>query len=289
MAVVVVIALVALVAVILLIVFLAGRGGPRTVLWAVLLTLATPVTLAVLSLALLYYEVPLWAWVAVGACAIGVIALFVLLGRSVQWKAAPVVAAVALLPVAVVLGTLVLMVIPTAPTALLEVRAQQIAAANGFTAYLPPDEQMAVASGTPVNALPEPDAALSIEYERFLLQQRKADAPLTAADLEALVAPGATPIGDRQPLPDDVTTTEETVQGNPAIGAAYVDAPPEAMDKSGEEGEPTTLLVFGLDGVEVILWSTTWYDCTPDGKCTEMPPLTAEDMVAIADTLEPVG
>jgi len=287
MAVVVVIALVALVALILLIVFLAGRGGRRTALWAVLLTLSAPVTLAVLSLALIYYDVPVWAWAAVGACAIGVIALFVLLGRSVKWKAAPVVAAVALLPVAVVLGTLVLMVIPTAPTALLEVRAQQIAQANGFTAYLPPDEQMQ-ADYQPVNALPEPDAGLSIEYERFLLQERKAEGPLTTEDLEALVAPGATPISDRQPLPDDVTTSEETVQGNPAIWASYVDMPPESIEKP-EEGEPTTLLAFGLEGVEVILWSTTWYDCAPNGECTEMPPLTAEELVAIADTLAPAA
>lgn len=287
MAVVVVIALVALVALILLIVFLAGRGGRRTALWAVLLTLSAPVTLAVLSLALIYYDVPVWAWAAVGACAIGVIALFVLLGRSVKWKAAPVVAAVALLPVAVVLGTLVLMVIPTAPTALLEVRAQQIARANGFTAYLPPDEQMQ-ADYQPVNALPEPDAGLSIEYERFLLQERKAEGPLTTEDLEALVAPGATPISDRQPLPDDVTTSEETVQGNPAIWASYVDMPPESIEKP-EEGEPTTLLAFGLEGVEVILWSTTWYDCAPNGECTEMPPLTAEELVAIADTLAPAA
>lgn len=287
MAVVVVIALVALVAVILLIVFLAGRGGRRTALWAVLLTLSAPVTLAVLSLALIYYDVPVWAWAAVGACAIGVIALFVLLGRSVKWKAAPVVAAIALLPVAVVLGTLVLMVIPTAPTALLEVRAQQIARANGFTAYLPPDEQMQ-ADYQPVNALPEPDAGLSIEYERFLLQERKAEGPLTNEDLEALVAPGATPISDRQPLPDDVTTNEETVQGNPAIWASYVDMAPESIEKP-EEGEPTTLLAFGLEGVEVILWSTTWYDCAPNGECTEMPPLTAEELVAIADTLAPAA
>lgn len=287
MAVVVVIALVALVAVILLIVFLARRGGRRTALWAVLLTLSAPVTLAVLSLALIYYDVPVWAWAAVGACAIGVIALFVLLGRSVKWKAAPMVAAVALLPVAVVLGTLVLMVIPTAPTALLEARAQQIAQANGFTAYLPPDEQMQ-ADYQPVNALPEPDAGLSIEYERFLLHERKAESPLTAEDLEALVAPGATPISDRQPLPDEVTTSEEAVQGNPAIWASYVDMPPESIEKP-EEGEPTTLLAFGLEGVEVILWSTTWYDCAPNGECTEMPPLTAEELVAVADTLAPAA
>lgn len=288
MAVVIVIALVAIVAFILLVVFLAKRGGPRTILWALLLPAAATLTLVALSLAMIYYEVPLWAWAAVAACVIGLVVVFVLLGRSVQWKALPVVAAVALVPVAVTLGTLVLMVIPLAPTALLEARAQQIAEANGFTAYLPPDEQMQ-ADYQPVNALPEPDAGLSIEYERFLLQQRKADPPLTAEDLEALVAPGATPIGDRQPLPADVTTTDQTVQGNPAIWAAYVDVPPEAMDKPGEGGEPTTLLVFGLDGVEVILWSTTWYDCTPDGECTEMPPLTAEEFVSIADTLEPVG
>lgn len=131
MAIVVAVALIALVALILLVVFLAKRGGPRTVLWAVLLVVAMPVSLAVLTVATLYYEAPLWAWAALGACAIGVIALFVLLGRSVKWKALPVTAAVALVPVGVIMGTIVLMVIPTAPTALLEVRAQQIAEANG--------------------------------------------------------------------------------------------------------------------------------------------------------------
>lgn len=287
MAVVVAIALIAVVASILLIVFLANRGGPRTVLWAVLLVVAETISLAVLTLATLYYEAPLWAWAALGACAIGVIVLFVLLGRSVKWKALPVTAAVALVPVGAILGTIVLMMVPLAPTALLEVRAQQIAEANGFTALLPADQEMQ-ADYQPVNALPEPDAGLSIEYERFLLQERKAEGPITAEDLQALVAPGATPINDRQPLPEDVTTTEETVQGNPAIWASYVDMPPEAMEKS-EEGEPTTLLAFGLDGVEVVLWSTTWYHCTSDGECTEMPPLTAEELVAIADTLEPAA
>jgi hypothetical protein len=287
MAYVAVIGLVAIVAFILLVVFLAKRGGPLTVLWALLLPSAATLTLVVLSLASVYYVVPVWAWAAVGACVIGLVVVFVLLGRSVKWKAAPVVAAVALVPVAITLGTLVLLVIPLAPTALLEVRAQQIAEANGFTALLPPDQEMQV-SYQPVNALPEPDAGLSIEYVDFLLQERASAGPMTAEDLEALVAPGATPISDRQPLPDDVTTSEQTVQGNPAIWASYVDIPPEAMEKP-EEGEPTTLLAFGLEGVEVVLWSTTSFDCASDGECTEIPPLTAEELVAIADTLAPAA
>ncbi len=287
MAIIVAVALIALVALILLVVFLAKRGGPRTVLWAVLLVVAMPVSLAVLSLALLYYQAPLWAWAALGACAIGVIVLFVLLGRSVKWKALPVTAAVALVPLGAIMGTIVLMIVPAAPTALLEVRAQQIAEANGFTALLPADQEMQ-ADYQPVNALPAPDAGLSIEYERFLLQERQAEGPLTAEDLQALVAPGQTPIRDRQPIPEDVTSTEETVQGNSAIWASYIDVPPEAMGKPGEE-EATTLLAFGLDGVEVILRSTTWYDCAPGGECTEMPPLTADELVAIADTLAPAA
>lgn len=286
MAAVVAIAFVAVAAVIFLVIFLARRGGPRTVLWSVLLILAVPVTLAVLSLALLYYEVPVWAWAAVGACAIGVITLFVLLGRSVQWRALPVVASVALLLASVTLGAFALMIIPTAPTALLEARAAQIAEANGFTVLLPPGEQMQ-ADYQPVNALPEPDAGLSIEYEHFVLQQRKADGPLAATDLEALVAPGAS-IGDRQPIPEDVVTSALTVRDNPAITAEYVDVPPESTGKPGE-GERTRLLAFGLEGVEVVLWSTTWFDCTSDGECAEMPPLTVEELVAIADSLEPVA
>jgi hypothetical protein len=287
MAVVVALVLFALVLLALLIAFLAKRGGPHTVLWAVLLVVAVPLSLVVLSLALIYYEVPLWAWAAVGVCGIGVIALFVLLGRSVKWERRPVLGAVALLPLALIAGTAMLLFIPMAPTALLEARAQQIAESNGFTALLPPDQEMQVGY-QPITALPEPDAGLSIEYMDFLLQERAAAGPITAEDLEALVAPGATPISGGRPIPDDVTVSEQTVQGNPAIWASFVDMPPETMDKPGE-GAPTSLLAVGLEGVEVILWSTGWSDCTSDGACTEMPPLTAEELTAIADTLAPAA
>lgn len=270
MAVVVAISLLAVLLAVFLVAVLAKNGGRKAVGWAVLLVVAVPVTLVALSLALIFYDAPLWAWAAVGACAIGVGVLFVLLGRSVHWKARPVAAAAALLLIATVLGTAFLMAVPLAPAPLLEARAQQIAEANDFAALLAPDEALLSSSGLPVNALPEPDGGLSVEYERFLLQERKADGPLTAEDLAALVAPGATPIRDRQPLPDDVVTGSQTVHGNPAIGADYVDVPPEAADKPGE-GEHTTLLAFGSDRVEVILWSTTWYDCTPPGSARRCP------------------
>lgn len=287
MAIVIAVGIIGLVVLVLLVRYLATRGTPRTLLWAVLLILGVLLTLIVLSAATVYYVMPVGWIVALVACGAGLIALVVLTGRSLTWKPLPVLATVALLAGAVVLGTVMLMFVPSAPIGLLETRAQQIAEANGFTALLAPDEAMATWTGLPVNALPEADPGLSVEYERFLLQQRKADGPLTAEDLEALVAPGATPISGLQPIPADVTTSEQTVQGNPAIVAEYVDVPPEALDKPDEEGEATTVLAFGLDGVEVILRSTTWYDCDPVGECTENPPLTAENLVAIADTLEP--
>ena len=52
--------------------------------------------------------------------------------------------------------------------------------------------------------------------------------------------------------------------------------------------QPTTMLAFELDGVEVILRSTGNLDCS-DEPCTEVPALTAHELVAVAETLDPVG
>lgn len=283
---IVVIALAALLAPVLLVVLLARRGGPRTVLWAVLLVVAVALTLGALSLAMLYYQAPVWAWVLVGGCALGVVVLFVLLGRSVGWRPLPVAAAAALIPFALALGVVVLMVVPLAPTAVLEARAGQIAAANGFTALLPQGQAME-ASYQPVNALPAPDAGLSIEYADFDLQERATDGPLTAQDLRALVAPGAAPVSGGPIIPGDVVLTDRTVRGSPAVAAELVDVPPESLGKA-DEGEPTTMLVLGMDGVEVLLRSTGFADCSTE-PCTDVPPLTVDELVAVAETLRPVG
>lgn len=81
--------------------------------------------------------------------------------------------------------------------------------------------------------------------------------------------------------------TDRTVRGGPAVAAELVDVPPESLGKA-DEGEPTTMLVLGMDDVEVLLRSTGYADCSTE-PCTDVPPLTVDELVAVAETLRPVG
>lgn len=281
-----VIALVALAGAAALVRFVAkGMTGDSTrgMVLAAVFVLAVLVTDALASYLSVYYVKPLGWVLAVAACAAVVIALFVTLGRGLRWEPLRVLALVGLGLVSMVLfGTLALalsgVVQPPLPYT---TRARQIAEANGFGVLMPPGEQLQTDS-LPIDPLPPPDAGVSLVYEHFTLEERKAGSGSAKGALEdrlrAALTEGATEA--------KVTTT--TVLGAPAVFAEYRIAPREGAQGAAyaPKFQRETKLIFELGGVEVRLRSFS-FERLIGGEFVPFPSLTTSDLAAIARTLKP--
>jgi hypothetical protein len=225
------------------------------------------------------------AWVAAGIAAAWLV-------RALGPAAKTYARVAGMLLATVFAATALMMVSPLgAPVALFEVRAAQIAEASGFGLLVPEGAEM-VTDYLPVTALAAPDAGVSIEYERFTLQERPAKGEAAEADLRALVAPGESPLGQAE-VSRDASVTVLAVNGRPAVGVTFVQVPKEAAVKPMSSADTVTVLVCQVDGVDVRLEShaTDRYSGPREGggaNFEHVPALGVPELAAIAETLAPV-
>lgn len=283
------IALLTLVGVVLLIRFIAGGGGPRTLLWAVLVVFAVIIAGMLLQIATIYYKVPFGWAVAVAAAILVVIALLVRIGMDVAWKAPRVLALVGLLVASLITLTIAMIGVPIGGlfVPMFEARAQQIVEEDGFVVLVAHDEKLSLDS-MPIDQ-PEDKNGVTLWYERFTLLERKADGPLDYADLAKLVPVGKEPLGyDGPGIPADARYAEFRVSINPALGVEY-EATPLEKAVSDPSTDLMRVLVFERDGVEVRIVSQGGMRYLGSGERYEpYEPLSFAELMDIAEALKPV-
>jgi hypothetical protein len=146
---------------------------------------------------------------------------------------------------------------------------------------------MVTDQGRPVDPLEAPEAGLSVQYERFFLQERRASGLLDEAALRALVPVGEDPMRWHRPgIPADAVYTVTSVSGRPALAVEY-----RYQADAGKPGSETTtarLLVFEIDGVEVRMLSESHLQYQPNETYEHVDALGVDELVAIAETLAPV-
>jgi hypothetical protein len=279
--------LAALLAAAWLIRFIAGstiRSKGRTTLLSTAFVVAIAIGASIWSLASVYYATPA-SWIAaIGLSGLAVVILFGLVGADVGWR--PLVA-VALVGLSVVTFVLVLAlglngVLPGSQpsTQLLDVRAAQIAQADGFTVLIPASQSFQT-DGLPVDALPAPDKGVSLSYERFTIEERKAGTGQATGSLEDRLAaafPGR---------PSKTNVTTPTVQGQPAVTAEFDFLPETGADFSRPTTEHGALVIFVSGRVEVRLMSRSGVRQN-NGRSVRFSNLTAQELLGIAETLRPV-
>jgi len=251
-----------------------GDARPRVRALAAAVAVLTALNIVITNFSSIYYTRPLWLTALLVMGWVGLFALIILLTRTIRPYRGKVFLLGSLLLATLICAGIVLIVWPFGtPTGLFLTRAEQIADASGFTAIVPAGEDLDVIAGLPVDSLPAPEEGLSMNYERFVLQERKADAPMSEADLLAIVAPGETPLGGAT-VPDDAEISVVSVNGRTAVAATF-DPAPEASSKPGFAGEPVVILVLEMDGVDVRLESAF-------GEA-----MTIDELVQTAETLAP--
>lgn len=280
------IAVAALVALALLIRFLGKNGDTRTTTWTLLLIASVVVAMLLFSITSVFYTPPLmWTTLTSGAV-LAALVLFYLAGRSLGWKGSRVLALTGTLVLSLLLATVLLIALPAGRfmTPLFETRANQLAEAHGFEALMAPDEVL-VTDYLPVSGLAADDG-VSIEYERFQVQERKAEGALSEADLERIAAPGEDPLGRDLSIPEDATYEWFEVNGRPALGVEYNDRGRLPKDQS-----IFRLLIFEKDGVDTRMVSEDRNEYKGEREGEEVyeygPPLAFEEMVQIAESLKP--
>lgn len=282
-----VVGLAALVAAVLLVRYVGTGGGPKTMLWAALLPLATALAMLLFQVASIYYRMPFF-WIAVLVLALlATLALVVRVGLDVQWKPLRVVAMFGSMLLALVLIIAVLIAAPTGRifVPIFEVRGQQIAEASGFTVLYPAGEQLRV-DYLPIDTIGKPSRGVSINYDRFLLQERKGEGQLTHAQLEKRAAAGEDPMELGRGLPSSAKYEAFEVDGNPALGVEF-------MENEGMPGKSSVsrMLLFEKDGVDVRMLSTSEMRYTGTSKGVEnyepVDALSFEELVRIGKSLEP--
>jgi len=139
----------------------------------------------------------------------------------------------------------------------------------------------------PVYPLESPEEGLAVEYQGFVLQERKADGPMTEDDLMAIVAQGEAPVAGAV-IPADAEYESFTVQGSPAVGVTFRYAPGATV--GGQKvSEQVTIFVLELDGVDVRFESMGGMKYVGAGEQYEpFYALTPAELADIAETLEPV-
>ncbi len=266
----------------------SARGRTRTTCLAIGLAVAFAVFVALFNVASVYYRMPVGWMIALGAAGVAVIALFVLVGMDVKWRASRVLAMVGLLvATGIALGAFA-MAVPGGSwlQPIYATRAKQIAEANGFTAYLPTSRTLPT-DVLPVDALESPDAGLQLSYQDFWIRERKAPAATTDADLGKLVAPGVSPMGEDGPkVPAGATPTTYTVLGKPAVGIEYTYSPTGGPAGGSAKQMTSAVLVLQLDGTRVWMVSESG-ERESKGTWVPFENLSLDELVKIAATLEP--
>lgn len=282
--------LLALVVIVVLARILARSGGQRTMLWLILLALSVATGAFLSQFAFIYHRMPVgWIVILVLAAAV-IVTLFVRVGRDLSWRAGRLGGVAGLLVVTLVLSTLVMMFMPMSEQLMpiFKTTAGQIAEDHGFTLLLPPDESF-ITEYNPITELK--GEGVSLEYAGFTLQERTAEGALDAGALRSILDEGTLPIGEGSPPVTDSATYEEfEVAGAPALGVEYEDT--MAAEKQNLGLEAVRVLVFERDGVEVRIFSHGYmrYEGQESGeeRYTPVDAMPFEDMLAIAESLEPI-
>lgn len=290
LAAVAVVALLALLGAGALVYFVAGgsaRGRARTTWLGAAFAVAVLIAFAVFNFAQVNYVWPIGWIIALVAAVIIPAALFIRVAMDVRWRPVRVLALVGIAILAAVAFAALGMsgVGSGLVQPLYKARAAQIAEANGFTALMPSGEELPTDS-LPVDTLPAPDAGLSLNYGDYWIQERKALASMTAADLTALVAPGVSPMAGGPVVPQGTTTSTHTVQGRPAVGVEY-SVSPKGGPPEGSKQFTNVVLVTELNGVEVRIASESGVR-ESGGTWVPFSNASIEDLVRIAESLEPV-
>ncbi len=261
-----------------------GRGaGPERsrVTWlAVGFVAASFLSVVALNLVSVLYEISPLLIAGIAVVVTLLVGLFVLIGRAVSWRAGKVVALVGVLITSYILFAAIAMsgiggdqlMQPLYRTTI-----KQMADDMGFVALLPSDEPL-ITDMLPVTEIPEPDRGIGLAFEEFQMEERKAEGSANESELEALVVPGEEPVAGFR-IPSKFQTQEDReVQGEPAVAVSYVETAPPGR---------ATVLVFVLEGVEVRMVSMG-YERLTEGERVIHPALTVDELVAVADSLEPV-
>jgi len=261
----------------------------RRATWPVVgFALAVIVGLTAAMYAQAYYRVPalvlvglIALWIAVLTLAVMTVRVIGRTGRTFLLLATVFVAAAAATLLAGMFSPLGM------PTGLIETRAAQIAEANGFVALLPEGERM-VSDYMPVDAIDETDVVLTVEYEDFMLHERKAATPMDEDDLRALLSSGSRPVGWAE-VPRDAEIEVLDVNGRPALGATFLWTPAEGEFKGLPGDSRVSVLVLEVDGVDVRMESVGHQVYTGANEQYEYrPALALEELAAIAGRLAPV-
>lgn len=279
-----------IVAVIALSLLLARGARPRAALWLALLAASVAIAAFLSQFAFIYHRMPVGWIVVLALSAAVVISLFVLVGRSLSWKAGRMIGVAGMLFVTLVLSAFVAMFMPGGERLepIFKTSAAQIAEDHGFTLLVPPDEEF-IADYNPVTELK--GEGVSLQYERFTLQERAADGPLGEEALRSLLAAGTLPIGEGSPpITDSAIYEVFEVAGSPAVGVEYEDL--MTAEKKNLGVEMVRVLVFERDGAEVRIFSHGHmrYDGQENGqdRYTPVDAMPFEEMLRIAGSLEPV-
>lgn len=276
--------------IVLLIRFISS-GDTRTALWAVALVLATATAAVFAQIASIYYTMPIGWLVAIGVAMLVVVALVWRIGTDAEWKLPKVIALAAVMLLSMVALTFVAIAAPAGEllTPLFETRASQIAEANGFEPLLPTEAELNTDAGLPVDDTADGEG-LTIGYTRFVLVERAAEGPLDHDELTERARPGTRPVGDIGPgseIPEDAQYTELQLGARPALGVSYKAVTEENLDDVLGLDE-VRLLLFERDGVQVVLYSQGSMEYQSDGSYTPRSPLSFDELVRIAESLEPV-
>lgn len=291
------IALVALLGIALLLWFIGRGAGKLTVVWAVMLVLAAGIAVLVWLVSGIYYQMPPGWIVALASAVLVVIALVVMVGKSVAWKGTTVAAALGLVFFTFAITVLALIFFPlgTYFAPVFEVRGQQIAEEAGFTVLYAEGYDFKF-DYNPIDALGgKPAEGLNIRYEGFELRERVSGEMLAMADLEEILASGEDPFDYGAPIHSDATYEEFEVEGRPALGVEY------AVDPTGAPGKPggdtgkqgmIRVLVFERDGVLVLLRSEGAMEYQggfgENERYDYVEAMTFDELVAVADSLAPI-
>jgi hypothetical protein len=225
------------------------------------------------------------------------IALFVQTARDLSWKPLPMFGVVGVLVGALILTTMAMIALPSGGLMkpLFEIRAQQIAEEAGFDVLVPVGIEPETDFGLPVNAVGDVEG-VSLHYSWLTLVERAANGPLDYADLKALMPAGADPLGledvnqgrGGSGVPEDAEYVELEVDGRPALGVAYKSVT-EEKPGPGAIPDPLNALIFESDGVEVRMLSQGGMDYQSDGSYVQRPPLTFDELIELAESLEPLA
>lgn len=284
------IAAAALTGIVLLIRFISS-GDARTALWAVALVLATAIAAVFAQLASIYYTMPIGWLVAIGVAMLVVVALVWRIGTDAEWKLPKVIALAAVMLLSMVALTFVAIAAPTGKllTPLFETRASQIAEANGFELLLPAGAEMNTDEGLPVDETADGEG-VTLGYSRFVLVERAAEGLLDHDELAERARPGMRPVGDIGPgseIPEDVEYTELRLDSRPALGVSYKAVTEENLDDALGLDD-VRLLLLERDGVQIVLYSQGSMEYQSDESYAPRPPLAFEELMRIAESLEPV-